>query len=105
MNSAHRASVYKNLALSLLQHGSVSTTMAKAKPLSAYVERLITIAKNSDTIATKRLLIARLNEVGKDKLYEMAIKFKDRRGGYTRIVKTWTRFGDRAITGRVEFVV
>ena len=50
MNSAHRASVIKNLALSLLQYGKINTTMAKAKVLQSYVEKMITIAKNSDEI-------------------------------------------------------
>ena len=104
MNSAHRASVIKNLALSLLQYGKINTTMAKAKVLQSYVEKMITIAKNGDELSTKKMLIARLSEDGKDRLYELADKFKDRKGGYTRIIKTWTRFGDRALTGRIEFV-
>ena len=104
MNSAHRASVLKNLALSLLQCGKIDTTMAKAKVLRSYIEKMITLAKNGDGLATKKMLIARLNEDGKDKLYELAEKFKDRKGGYTRVIKTWTRSGDRALTGRIEFV-
>lgn len=104
MNSAHRASVVKNLALSLLQYGKINTTLAKAKVLQAYIEKMITVAKNSDKLATKKILIARLNEDGKDKLYELADKFKSRKGGYTRIIKTWSRTGDRALTGRIEFV-
>ena len=56
MNSAHRASVIKNLALSLLQYGKINTTMAKAKVLQSYVEKMITIAKNSDELSTKKML-------------------------------------------------
>lgn len=104
MNSAHRASVMRNLAVSLLQYGKINTTLAKAKVLKAYIEKMITIAKNSDELATKKMLISRLSENGKDKLYELADKFKERKGGYTRIVKTWSRTGDRALTGRIEFV-
>ena len=104
MSSSHRQAVYKNLTICFIKNGFVNTTLAKSKVLARKVEKLITIAKNSDTLETKRMLISRLDKDSQVKLYEIAEKTKNRNGGYTRITKTWIRYGDGASTAKVELV-
>jgi large subunit ribosomal protein L17 len=80
----------RGLALSLIEHGKIKTTEAKAKELRPYVERLITQGK-SDTVASRRLIASKLGEPAQDlvrKLFsEISKKYADRSGGYTRIIK------------------
>lgn len=80
----------RGLALSLIEHGKIKTTEAKAKELRPYVERLITQGK-TDTVASRRLVASKLGEPGTTavtKLFsEISKKYSDRNGGYTRIVK------------------
>ncbi len=80
----------RGLALSLIEHGKIKTTEAKAKELRPYVERLITQGKN-DTVQSRRLIASKLGEPGTDavkKLFtEISTKYADRNGGYTRIIK------------------
>jgi len=80
----------RGLALSLIEHGKIKTTEAKAKELRPYIERLITQGK-TDTVAARRLVSSKLGEPGNDavkKLFgDIAKKYTDRSGGYTRIVK------------------
>lgn len=87
---SQRAALMRGLALSLLEHGKIKTTEAKAKELRPYIERLITQGKN-DTIQSRRLVSSKLGEPGNDavkKLFdEIAKKYADRNGGYTRIIK------------------
>lgn len=80
----------RGLALSLIEHGKIKTTEAKAKELRPYIERLITQGK-TDTVASRRLIASKLGEpaaASVKKLFtEIATKYTDRNGGYTRIVK------------------
>jgi large subunit ribosomal protein L17 len=80
----------RGLALSLIEHGKIKTTEAKAKELRPYVERLITQGKN-DSVASRRLISSKLGEPAADavrKLFsEISKKYIDRNGGYTRIIK------------------
>lgn len=88
-----RAALLRGLALSLIQEGRITTTTAKAKELRPYIERLITLSQN-DTVATRRIVASRLGEPNQTivrKLFtEVAPKYQDRPGGYTRIVKMGT---------------
>lgn len=88
-----RVALMRGLALSLIKHGTVRTTEAKAKELRPYVERLVTYGKK-DSVTSRRAVASRLGETGKaevKKLFEeIAPKYKERDGGYTRVVKMGT---------------
>ena len=95
--SPHRRAMYRNLAASLLKHETVRTTLPKAKELRRVVEPLITLAKE-DSVANRRLAFDRLRDkevVGK-LFTDLGPRFKDRPGGYLRILKTGPRPGDAA---------
>lgn len=103
---SHRKSLMRNLSSDLIDHGRIKTTQAKAKAVQIYVEKLVTIARE-DTVANRRLVFSRLNnKKAVTKLFtEVAPKFKNRPGGYTRIVKLADgRVGDGAKLGYISFV-
>ena len=94
-----------SLAQSLLKHERIKTTLPKAKALRPFVERIITFSKHK-TLATRRRLAAALpDRVVQEKLYnDLGARFANRPGGYTRIVKLGTRFGDNADVAFIELV-
>lgn len=101
-----RKALIRSLADALIKHGKIKTTEAKAKELRPFIEKLITKAK-TDTLAGKRVVISRLagSASTAEKLYrEIAPKFKDRQGGYTRIIKMPARSGDGSKMALIEFV-
>lgn len=101
-----RSALLRSLAVSLIKHGKIQTTEAKAKELRKFIEPLVTIAKKGDVTA-RRLIASRLdNNVPQVKklVSEIAPKFKDTPGGYTRIIKTPTRLKDSAKMAVIEFV-
>jgi len=101
-----RLALMRNLATSLILHERIETTEAKAKALRPEVEHLVTIAKRQ-TLAAKRQLMSLLfnKQIVVKKLLEvMAIKYKDRTGGYVRITKKGFRVGDAAPVSVIEFV-
>ncbi len=93
------------MAGSLIKHGKIRTTTAKAKALRPYVERLVTKARQP-TLATRRYLFDRLQQPDAvDKLLKtIGPKYLERRGGYTRIIKLTSRRGDRSDQAVIEFV-
>ncbi|MDR3031121.1 MAG: 50S ribosomal protein L17, partial [Holosporales bacterium] len=95
--SSHRKAMFKALSCSLFEHEQIKTTLPKAKELRSVVEKLITIAKRG-TLHTRRLATSRLqNDAVVKKLFEdIALRFSNRNGGYTRIMKTGFRYGDAA---------
>ncbi len=104
--SNQRRALLKSLALALINHGRIETTEAKAKELRPYVEKLVTKAKDN-TVASKRLIVSRLmnrKEESKKLFDEIAPKYKDQKGGYTRIMKLPQRQGDAAKMALIEFV-
>jgi large subunit ribosomal protein L17 len=103
--AGQRNALLKSLASSLILHGKIQTTEAKAKELRPFVEKLITKGK-SDTLATRRLLISRLGGVRiVDKVMkDISPKYKTRDGGYTRISKLGRRGSDAAKLAQIEFV-
>lgn len=110
-NSAHRTAMYRNMAASLLRHETIKTTLPKAKELRRVVEPLITLAKKngaqaSDQVGGRRLAFARLrDEVAVSKLFdELGPRFKDRPGGYLRILKIGRRPGDAAPMAVVQLL-
>jgi large subunit ribosomal protein L17 len=104
--TGERAAFMKSLLHNLIVHGSMATTVARAKSVRVAVEKLVTVAKKQDT-AHLRILIARLpHKNSAEKLfYEIAPRYKERKGGYTRIIKQGiARKRDGASTAVIEFV-
>ena len=103
--SEQKLALMRNLASSLIEHGAIETTEAKAKELRPFVERLITKAK-SGTLHDLRLAVRHIHKrETADKLFqEVGPKFKSRAGGYTRILKTGHRKGDGADMARIELI-
>lgn len=103
--SAHRHALLSNMAVSLILHKRINTTVAKAKALKKYFEPLVTRAKN-DTTHSRRMVFRYLqNKYAVATLFrDVAPKIADRPGGYTRIIKTGFRVGDNADTCLIELV-
>ena len=103
--SAHRLAMLRNMMNSLLRHEAIMTTLPKAKELRRVVEPMITLAKEP-TVANKRLAFNRLRdrEIVVKLFNEIGPMFKDRKGGYTRILKMGYRVGDNAPLAYVELV-
>ena len=104
-NSSHRKAMFRNMASSLVKHGVIKTTVAKAKELRMVVEPLITLAK-TDSVANRRLAFARTQdkEVVGILFNELGARYQERPGGYTRILKCGYRTGDKAPMAYVELV-
>lgn len=104
-NSSQRHALLRSLVISLVDHGRITTTVAKAKELRGVAERLITLAK-VDSLARRRLLDSRLrNKAAVAKLFnELGPQYKERAGGYLRILKCGYRAGDNAPLALVELV-
>ena len=103
--AAHRKSLLRNLATEVLDHGRIKQTRTKCKAVQPYVEKLITLAKN-DTVANRRLAFSKLdNKQAVKTLFEVAPRFKERNGGYTRIMKLADkRVGDNAQMSYIDLV-
>ena len=103
--ASHRKAMLANMAISLIMHKRITTTLAKAKALKMYVEPLITRSK-TDTTTSRRVVFRYLqNKYAVTELFkEIAAKVADRPGGYTRIIKLGTRQGDAAETCFIELV-
>ncbi|GAA5218819.1 50S ribosomal protein L17 [Corallincola platygyrae] len=104
-NSSHRQAMFRNMAGSLVRHGVIKTTVAKAKELRRVVEPLITLAK-ADSVANRRLAFARTRdqEVVGTLFNELGPRYQERPGGYTRILKCGYRAGDNAPMAYIELV-
>jgi large subunit ribosomal protein L17 len=103
--SAHRTALLKNLAIALTEHGRIETTLPKAKELRKYYERLITKASAGDSNAHRAIFaMLQCKESTKKLVEEIAPKYKERNGGYTRIIKTRTRRGDATPMAFIELV-
>ncbi len=104
-NSSHRKAMFRNMAVSLIQHEAIKTTLPKAKELRRVAEPLITMAK-TDSVAKRRLAFSRLRDRDAvTKLFnELAPRFKERPGGYLRILKCGFRQGDKAPMAYVELM-
>ncbi|SEL70031.1 LSU ribosomal protein L17P [Colwellia chukchiensis] len=104
-NSSHRQAMFRNMASSLVKHGVIKTTVAKAKELRRVVEPLITMAK-TDSVANRRLAFARTQDKEAVGILfnELGARYQERPGGYTRILKCGYRTGDKAPMAYVELV-
>ncbi len=103
--SSHRKAMFANMATALIMNEQIKTTLPKAKDLRPIVERLVTKARNG-TLAARRDIISRIRDiVAAEKLMSiLATRYKERPGGYTRVIKAGFRYGDRAPVAYIEFV-
>ena len=103
--TTHRKAMFSNMANALIKHEQIKTTLPKAKELRPIVEKLITLGKQGG-LANRRLAFAQLrDDVMVTKLFgTLAERYKDRQGGYTRVLKAGFRYGDAAAMGVIELV-
>lgn len=101
----HRIAMFRNLMISLVEHGRIRTTIEKAKELRRHIERAVTKGKAGD-LAAFRLLLSRIphEETVKKLVKEVSPRFKDRSGGYTRLIKLGKRPGDSSEMAFIEWV-
>ncbi len=101
----HRIAMLRNLVTALLEHGKMETTVTRAKETRALAEKMITLAKK-DTLHARRQALAFITkeDVVKKLFEEIAPKYQERNGGYTRIIKTFERRGDAALMSVIELV-
>ena len=103
--SSHRKAMFANMAVSLLTHEQIKTTLPKAKDLRPYVEKLITLGKRGDLHARRQAIsILRDDKVVAKLFGEIADRYKERSGGYTRVLKAGFRYGDAAPVAVIELV-
>ncbi len=101
----HRKAMFANMAQALIKHEQIVTTLPKAKDLRPVVEKLVTLGKRGDLHA-RRQAIAQIKDVALvRKLFDvLGPRYKERNGGYTRVLKAGFRYGDNAAMGVIEFV-
>jgi large subunit ribosomal protein L17 len=104
-SSEHRKAMFSNMAQALIKHEQIITTLPKAKDLRPVVEKLITLGKRGDLHA-RRQAMAQVKDVALvKKLFDvLGPRYKDRSGGYTRVLKAGFRYGDNAAMAVIEFV-
>ena len=103
--SSHRKSLLMNLSNALIKHEQITTTLSKAKELRPFVEKIITLGKNSDLKSRRKAVAILQDQKNTKKLFDVfAERYKERSGGYTRIIKIGNRFGDNAPTAVIELV-
>ena len=101
----HRKSMFANMACSLFEHEQIKTTLPKAKELKKISDKLITLAKRGD-LASRRIVISRIKqEMAAKKLFDvLGPRYKDRNGGYSRVIKAGFRYGDMAPMAIIELI-
>ncbi|ABV75250.1 50S ribosomal protein L17 [Rickettsia akari str. Hartford] len=105
VTSSHRRAMLANMAVALVTHEQIKTTLPKAKELRPYIENLITKAKKADLTVRRSVLSKIKDKKAVEKLIHiLGARYKDRPGGYTRIIKAGFRYGDLAPIAYIEFV-
>ena len=103
--SSHRMAMFSNMAASLIQHEQIVTTLPKAKDLKPVVDKLITLGKSGDLHARRQAIAQIGDETVVSKLFDtLASRYKERNGGYTRVLKAGFRHGDNAAVAVIELV-
>jgi len=103
--TAHRKALLINLSNALIKHEQITTTLPKAKELRPFVEKIITLGKNGDLTSRRKAISILHDTTNINKIFDIiADRYKERSGGYTRIVKIGNRFGDNAPTAIIELV-
>jgi large subunit ribosomal protein L17 len=104
-DSAHRKALYANLTMQLIEHGRIRTTLAKAKEVRPVAERMITLGKRGDLHAHRQAVAFLRSKDSAHRLFaEVAPRYAERPGGYTRIIKLGPRLGDAAEMAYLELV-
>ena len=103
--STHRKAMFANMAAALLKHEQIKTTLPKAKDLRRVVDRLITLGKRGNLHARRQALsVLRDTKITAKLFDQLAARYKDRAGGYTRVIRAGNRYGDMAPMGLIELV-
>lgn len=103
--SSHRKAMFANMSAALIKHEQIITTLPKAKELRPIVEKLITLGKRGDLHARRQAIAQMKDETQVKKLFDvLGPRYKERNGGYIRIMKAGFRFGDNAPQAVIEFV-
>ena len=103
--TSHRKALLMNLSNALIKHEQITTTLPKAKALRPFVEKIITLGKNGDLKSRRKAISILQDDKNIKKIFDViADRYKERSGGYTRIVKIGNRFGDNAPTAIIELV-
>ena len=103
--SSHRKAMFMNMSNSLIKHEQITTTLPKAKELKRFVEKIITLGKKGNLESRRKAIsILQDQKMAKKTFDVLAVRYKERNGGYTRIIKLGNRFGDNAPTAVIDFV-
>ena len=103
--SSHRKAMFSNMVVSLLDHEQIKTTLPKAKELRRIADKMITLGKRGDLHARRQALaVIKDNEVVSKLFSDLAERYKERNGGYTRVLKAGNRYGDMAPMAVIELV-
>jgi len=103
--TSHRKALLMNLSNSLIKHEQITTTLSKAKELRPFVEKIITLGKKGDLVSRRKTISILQDQKNTKKIFDViSERYKERTGGYTRIIKVGNRFGDNAPTAIIELV-
>ena len=103
--SSHRKAMFMNMSNALIKHEQITTTLAKAKELRRFVEKIITLGKKGDLLSRRKTASILQDQKMSKKVFDvLAERYRPRAGGYTRIIKLGNRYGDNAPTAVIEFV-
>tara|TARA_B100000575_G_C22988608_1_gene570154 strand:+ start:99 stop:536 length:438 start_codon:yes stop_codon:yes gene_type:complete len=103
--SSHRKAMFMNMSNALIKHEQITTTLAKAKELKRFIEKVITLGKKGNLLSRRKASAILQDIKMTKKVFDvLAVRYKTRAGGYTRIIKLGNRFGDNAPTAIIEFV-
>ena len=103
--SSHRKAMLMNMSNALIKHEQIITTLAKAKELRRFVEKIVTLGKKGDLLSRRKAISILQDQKMSKKVFDVfAERYKARAGGYTRIIKLGNRYGDNAPTAVIEFI-
>ena len=103
--SSHRKAMFMNMSNALIKHEQITTTLAKAKELRRFVEKIVTLGKKGDLLSRRKAVSILQDQKMSKKVFDVfAERYKARAGGYTRIIKLGNRYGDNASTAVIEFI-
>ena len=103
--TSHRKAMFMNMSNALIKHEQITTTLAKAKELRRFVEKIVTLSKKGNLLSRRKVVSILQDQKMSKKVFDvLSERYKSRNGGYTRIIKLGNRFGDNAPTAVIEFV-
>ena len=103
--SSHRKAMFMNMSNALIKHEQITTTLPKAKELKRFIEKIITLGKKGDLLSLRKAIsVLQDNKMASKVFGVLAERYKERKGGYTRVIKLGNRFGDNAPMSVIELV-